>query len=125
MRLRILGTQIEVWGLRMFHMLSCFNLKPGNSIDEFRRSLGEFVAHLEEADLVDSSGPVGRRQSDTIMDTDTERDHEYFLVMSFRDRAQCDRAVEYVLPHKEPVESIHKAVYSTVEDPIFICWEDL
>ena len=109
----------------MFHMLTCFNLNPEISINQFRQSLADFSAHLKEIDLVHSTGPVGRRQSDTIMDTDTERDHEYYVIVSFRDRAQCDRAVEYVLPHKEPVESIHKAVYSTVKDPIFICWEDL
>ena len=109
----------------MFHMLTCFNLNPEISIDQFCQSLADFSAHLKEIDLVHSTGPVGRRQSDTIMDTDTERDHEYYVIVSFRDRAQCDRAVEYVLPHKEPVESIHKAVYSTVKDPIFICWEDL
>ena len=109
----------------MFHMLTCFNLNPEISIDQFRQSLADFSAHLKEIDLVHSTGPVGRRQSDTIMDTDTERDHEYYVIVSFRDRAQCDRAVEYVLPHKEPVESIHKRVYSTVKDPIFICWEDL
>ena len=109
----------------MFHMLTCFNLKPGISTDAFRHSLAAFAEHLSEIDLVHSTGPVGRRQSDTIMDTDTERDHEYYVIVSFRDRAQCARAVEYVLPHKEPAESIHKAVYSTVKDAIFICWEDL
>ena len=109
----------------MFHMLTCFDLKPEISIDQFRQSLADFTAHMKEADLVHSAGPIGCRQKHPIMDTDTERDHEYYFIVSFRDRAQCDRAVEYVLPHKEPVESIHKAVYSTVEDPIFICWEDL
>lgn len=109
----------------MFHMLTCFNLKPGISIDEFRQSLADLTAHLRDIELVHSTGPIGRRQRDTIMDTDSERDHEYYFIVSFRDRAQCDRAVEYILPHKEPAESIHKAVYSSVKDEIFICWEDL
>lgn len=59
------------------------------------------------------------------MDTDSERDHQYFFIMSFRDRAQCDRSVEQILLHKEPGASIHQAVYSKVKDEIFICWEDL
>ena len=109
----------------MFHMLTCFNLKSGITTDEFRHSLIEFTQHMQKMDLVISTGPVGRRQRDTIMDTDTERDHEYFFITSFRDRAQCDRAVEYILPHEEPGESSHTAVYSKVKDPIFICWEDL
>ena len=109
----------------MFHMLTCFNLQPEITIDEFRQAIADLTAHLKDSELVHSTGPIGRRQSDTIMDTDSERDHEYFFIMSFRDRAQCDRAVEYILPHGEPGESIHEAVYSKVADPIFICWEDL
>jgi hypothetical protein len=57
-------------------MLSCFNLKAGITIDEFRCSLADHTAHLQALDLVDSKGPIGRRQSDTIMDTDNERDHQ-------------------------------------------------
>ena len=109
----------------MFHMLTCFNLKPEIAMDDFRRSLTVFTRHMHEVKLVHSTGPIGRRQSDTIMDTDSERDHEYFFIMSFFDRAQCDKAVDYLLPHEEPGESIHKGVYSKVRDQIFICWEDL
>ena len=109
----------------MFHMLSCFNLQPETSIDEFQLAFAKFATHLKDSGFIHSTGPIGRRQSDTIMDTDSERDHEYFVVMSFEDRAQCDRSVEYILPHKEPADSIHKAVYSKVADPVFICWEDL
>jgi len=106
-------------------MLTCFNLVPETSIDEFRQSLAAFTEHMQEIDLVHSTGPVGRRQTDTIMDTDEERDHEYFFLTNFRDRAQCGRSVEYILPHQEPGESSHKAVYSKVKDPVFICWEDI
>jgi hypothetical protein len=109
----------------MFHMLTCFNLKPGITIEEFRLAIADFTTHLEDGDLVHSTSPIGRRQRHAIMDTDNERDHEYFFIMSFRDRAHCDRAVEYILPHREPADSIHRAVYSKVADPIFICWEDI
>jgi len=109
----------------MFHMLTCFNLKPGITTDDFRHSLAEFTQHMQKMDLVHSTGPVGRRQRDTIMDTDDERDHEYFFITSFRDRAQCDRSVEYILPHEEPGESSHMAVHAKVQDPVFICWQDL
>ena len=109
----------------MFHMLTCFNLKPEISMDAFLQPLTEFTAHLRDIALVHSTGPIGRRQRHPIMDTDSERDLEYYFIMSFQNRAQCDRAVEYILRHKEPAESIHKAVYSSIKDPIFICWEDL
>ena len=109
----------------MFHMLSCFNLKHGVTIDDFRDAIANYTEHLKGLDLVHSTGPIGRRQTDTIMDTDSERDLEYYFIMSFSDRAQCDRSVKYIFPHEEPADSIHKAVYSKVEDPVFICWEDI
>ena len=109
----------------MFHMLSCFDLRSGVTIDEFRQSLDALTKHLQDIDLVHSTGPVGRRQRHPIMDTDSERDHEYFFIMSFRDRAQCDRAVDYIQPRQEPGNSIHEAVYSKIAEPVFICWEDL
>lgn len=106
-------------------MLTCFNLKPECSIEAFRQSVDGFYAHLKAIDLIHSSSPIGRRQSDTIMDTDQERNHEYFFTSSFRDRAQCDRAVAYIQQQTEPGQSIHKTVYSKIVDEIFICWEDI
>ncbi len=70
-------------------------------------------------------GTIGRRQRDTILDTDDERDQEYFFIMSFQDRAQSDRAVELILSREEPGASTHNGVNSMITDHIFICWEDL
>ena len=109
----------------MFHMLSCFNLKPDRTVDEFCRSVADFTAYLKKIDLVQSAGPVGRRQTDTIMDTDSERNHEYFFIMTFRDRAQCDRAVERIYSQTEQEGAVHKAVHAMIEDQVFICWEDI
>ncbi|MDH3474208.1 MAG: hypothetical protein OEM59_11000 [Rhodospirillales bacterium] len=109
----------------MFHMLSCFDLKPGEDIGVFRRAYADFVAYMKSADLVEDSGPIGRRQSDTPMDTDSERGHEYFVIMSFRDRKQVDAAYAYIRQHVEPGESAHNQVYGKVENPVFICWQDL
>ena len=109
----------------MFHMLTCFNLDPDVSIDEFQESLADFDSHLLKLELIHSTGPVGRRQRHPIMDTDSERNHEFFFIMSFRDRAQCDRAVDHILPHEEPADSIHHTMYAKVRDPVFTCWEDL
>ena len=109
----------------MFHMLTCFNLKPGVEIETFRDALDRFVDHMRSVGLVEGAGPIGRRQSDTIMDTDDERDHEYFMVMSFRDRAQSDDAVDLMRKHQDPSETVHHAVYSRAKDMVFICWEDI
>ncbi len=109
----------------MFHMLSCFNLIDGVALNDFREALAALDAHLESLDLVHSTGPIGRRQRHRIMDTDDERNHEFFFIMSFTDRAQCDRSIEYVYSNREPGASIHRAVWHKVADPIFICWEDV
>ncbi len=108
----------------MFHMLTCFNLRPGIELGAFRKALADYTAHLQALDLVESNSPIGQRQSDTGMDTDGERHHQYFTTTTFRDRAQVDAAYDYIKAHTEPGYSIHHAVYSKVQDPIFICWQD-
>ena len=106
-------------------MLSCFNLKAGEQIDSFTRSYLNFVDEMKAIDLVEGSGPIGRRQSDTPMDTDDERDHEYFVVMTFRDREQVDRAYAHIMQHFGPGDAAHDSVYTRVSEPVFICWQDL
>ena len=109
----------------MFHMLSCFNLNPGEDIESLGRAYVEFVEAMKAIDLVESSGPVGRRQNDTPMDTDEERDHEYFALMSFRDRAQVDAAYDHIMLHAGATDAAHDRVYTRVSHPVFICWQDL
>ena len=109
----------------MFHMLSCFNLKSNVTLDDFRRSLDEFNSHLLEADLIQSAGPIGRRQRHEIMDTDKDRDHEYFFILSFRNRTHCDKAVDHFNSGDAATDERHVAVYSKIADEIFICWEDV
>jgi hypothetical protein len=109
----------------MFYMLTCFHLKPNVQLDEFRAAYSNFVKYMQGKDLVAGTGAIGERQNDTKMDTDKERDHKYFVLMSFRDRAQVDAAHAHLIPHAEPAESAHKAVYSKAHNPIFICWQDI
>lgn len=109
----------------MFHMLNCINLNEGVSIEEFDQSLDALSVHLQKLDLLDSAGPIGRRQRHPVMDTDDERDHEYFFILTFKDRDQCDRAVEYIYAQGEEAEGFHQAVLLAISDPVFMCWEDL
>ena len=109
----------------MFHMLSCFNLQPGEDIDNFQSNYFDFVAEMKRIDLVESSGAIGRRQNDTPMDTDAEREHEFFVILSFRDRAQVDAAYAHIEQHFGPGDAAHNKVYTRVLDPVFICWQDL
>lgn len=109
----------------MFHMLCCFDLKPGFQLEEFRAAFAEFTLHLQKQDLVETSSPVGIRQSDTILDTDAERAHQYFSIMSFRDRGQADAAVQHIALKGMSADSTHHVTYSMVEDPVFICWQEI
>ena len=109
----------------MFHMLSCFDLKPGEDVADFNSAYHAFVDEMKQNDMVESSAPIGSRQRDTPMDTDDEWNHEYFVVMSFRDRPQVDAAYAHIKKHIEPGEATHNAVYTRVINPVFICWQDL
>ena len=109
----------------MFYMLSCFDLKPGEAIADFAAAYAAFVAEMQRLDLVVASGPIGRRARNTPMDTDAERDHEYFVVLSFRDRQQSDDAYAWIKRHVEPGDAAHESVYTRIDNPVFICWQDL
>lgn len=109
----------------MFHMLSCFDLKPDEDIASFQSSYMTFVEAMKGIDLVETTGPIGNRRSETPMDTDDEREHEYFVVMSFRDREQADAAYAHILKHAGPADAAHDEVYTRVLNPVFICWQDL
>lgn len=109
----------------MFHMLSCFNLPEDTTIKEFSDNYHAFVKEMRSLGLVESSGPIGRRQSDTPMDTDDERSHEFYVVMNFRDRAQVDAAYAQIMKHLGNADIAHKKLISPVLAPVFICWEDL
>jgi hypothetical protein len=106
-------------------MLTCFNLKTDETIQEFQSALAELTAHLKSKNLLERVGPIGLRQTDTIMDTDDERDHQYFFIMTFADRAQCDRSVEYMYAGEAPVGTLHQHMYAQIKDPIFISWVDV
>lgn len=109
----------------MFRMLTCFNLKPDIGVGRFSVALNALSDHMRSVGLLDSTGPIGRRQRHPVMDTDRERDHDYFFIMAFVDRDQCDRAVEYMYRQDSEGDAIHRQVYAQIDSPVFICWEDV
>jgi len=108
----------------MFRMLSCFDLEPEADFETFQAEYMEFVEDMRRLGLVESTGPIGQRRSDTPMDTDDERGHQYFVITNFCDRAQVDAAYDYIRGQREPGNAIHRSVYAKVVNPVFICWED-
>ena len=108
----------------MIHMLSSFDLKPGEDFAIFQSDYTDFVADLRAAGIIEGAGPLGARVSDTPMDTDDERDHSYYSVLSFRDRAQLDAAYAHIEAHRRPGTDTHLKMYRRVTNSIFLCWED-
>ena len=109
----------------MFHMLSCFDLKDGVTVEEFQAANTRFAEFMREQGLIESIGPVGRRHKHPIMDTDSERDQAYFFITSFVDRAQCDASADFIMAGSEPGLGIHAAVMEKVVNSVFVCWEDV
>ena len=108
----------------MFHMLSCFNLKPGQSLDDFSSALESYAGHMIELGLLHSVGPVGVRQRDTILDTDDDRPQGFYMLMHFEDKAQSDRAVDYIESANPVADRLHRQLYGKAQDMVFTCWED-
>ena len=109
----------------MFHMLSCFDLVSGVTVDEFQHSNTNFLKHMKNLGLVESTGPIGRRNKHPIMDTDNARDQEYFYIMSFVDEDQCNLAVRYIQSRNETGDLVHTGLSSKIENSNFMCWEDI
>lgn len=108
----------------MFHMLTSFTLRDGTAIEEFRSALQTLSAQLIDAGVLKSTGPIGRRQRHPVMDTE-ERDHEFYFIMSFDNREQCDRSVEHLYALGAHDDPAHVATYNKISDAVFVCWEDI
>ena len=50
----------------MFHMLTCFDLKPEHTLEEFQQSLEDYSSFMQEQGLGAGHSPIGLRQSDSV-----------------------------------------------------------
>ena len=105
-------------------MLSHFDLKTGVDLGEVQQALSGYAVHMVEKELLLGVDPIGIRHRDTILDTDDERSQHYFLLMHFRDREQSEQAVQHIETAEEPAASLHRALYSKMENLVFVCWQD-
>ena len=105
-------------------MLSAFVLRPGADEAAFADAYGTFVRELYEAGLIVDARPMGRRVSDTPMDTDEERHHQFFTILTFRDRAHMDAAYAHIEARMKAVPGEHAAMYARTANSIFTCWQD-
>ena len=109
----------------MIHMLSRFDLKPEVDLQAFRSSYHVFCERMQAEGLLVETGEIGRRESDTPMDTDEDQAPEYYSLMSFRDRQQLDAAYAYIEGLDAQGKADHVAVSDAVLGPVFTCWRDL
>ena len=109
----------------MFHLHTSFDLSPEVNIDDYRATLNRFSTLMTEGGLIVETGPVMERCRHPIMDTDEDRGHQYFFVISFTDRKQCDAAVRNIQAAHPESDPIHRAIYRDIIHPIFSCWVDL
>jgi len=108
----------------MYHMLSCFSLKPGVSLGDFCVAYDAFVTHMLSLDLIAGSDPVAIRDKASALDTDADRDHGYFALMHFADKAQSERAYELIKTPPKETQAAHVRVFSLATDMVFMAWED-
>lgn len=109
----------------MFHMLTCFDLKPDVAMTDFETSLARYAEHMQGRDLLAAVGPVGARARNTILDTDETRSQSFFFLMHFRDRAQADAATALIESGEKESDHIHRAMYAKADNMVFLCWEDV
>ncbi len=109
----------------MFVMLSSFNLREGETPESCREAIQNFAAHMQQQQMLVSVGPLGKRVANTPMDTDDNRQLNYYFLSYFENRAQSDRAYELIEQGVEPTVSIHRAMISKVRDAVFTCWNEL
>jgi hypothetical protein len=108
----------------MMYLHTSFDLAEGVSLDAYKSALREFTAVMKSGDLIVDTGPVLERCRHPVMDTDEERGHQYFFVMSFADRAQCDAAVRHIQSADPGGDPAHRALQKDIIRPIFSCWVD-
>ncbi|MEO0752687.1 MAG: DUF6614 family protein [Pseudomonadota bacterium] len=109
---------------RQVHLLSAFDLRPGVDEDTFTDAYGTFVRELYDADLIADARPMGRRITDTPMDTDEERSHQFFTILTFRNRAHMEAAYAHIEARMRAVTGEHAAMYARTANTIFTCWQD-
>ena len=110
----------------MIHMLSRFDLAPGVTLKVFSENYDRLFGQLRNLDLVETTGAVGERVADTPMDTDAVDAPRYYVVMSFRDRAQLDASYAYFAEGAASPDHVatHLKLNRGAINHVFTCWED-
>ena len=95
------------------------NLKPGVRDLEFVERVDAYLARLRAEGRIEGHrilrGKLGLRPPELA---------EFLISIEVKDLAQLDRAFEVVATRRDPVESLHHAVNSLVQDVRFALYRD-
>jgi hypothetical protein len=94
-------------------------LKPGTRDTELSDRLGAYLGHLKEQGLI-----VGWRFTRRKLGLGPRELGEFHAMIEIRDMQQLDQAFARVASRSEPVEGLHVAVNSLVNDATFALYRD-
>lgn len=96
-----------------------FNLKNGVRDTQFAQNVHSYLGHLKEQDLL-----IGYRITRRKLGLAPPQLPEWNITIEFEDLAQMDRAFNRAASRADPVESLHQAVNSKVEDVFFALYRE-
>ena len=96
-----------------------FDLKPGVGDLEFSRAMTRFMVHLKEAGKIE-----GWKMTRRKLGFGPKELGDFHVVMETRDLAQLDDAFSTIVTRDEPVESVHFAVNSKVQNLTIALYRD-
>ena len=95
------------------------DLKDGVKDTDFADRVGAYLEHLKEEGLI-AGWHLTRRK----LGLGSPRLPEFHILMETEDLAQLDRAFNHVASRDGPVEGLHHAVNSLVDDVFFALYRD-
>lgn len=96
-----------------------FNLKNTHRDLEFCEHLNKYLGHLEQMGLLETFSLTRRKLGfgpSTI--------GEFHVTMGVRDMAQLEQLFDRIARREGEIESLHRAVYSAVQDTQFALYRD-
>jgi hypothetical protein len=95
------------------------NLKPGVRDHEFVTELTRYLEKLREGGHIE-----GFRVLRAKLGLKPKELREFCIMLEFRDLTQLDAAFGHVASRADPIESLHHAVNSRVQDSMFALYRD-
>ena len=96
-----------------------FNLKPGASDVEFVERVGKYLDPLKSDGRLE-----GYRILRAKLGLKPSNLREFLIALEFRDMTQLDAAFTKVATRSDPIEGLHHAVNSQVQDVFFALYRD-